>query len=74
MGSIRGVILLVAHEWSGFDANTDGTSLMGTRMERTNGANEKRGYRRHLRGRTALQANLSLHPTIPGRCPGIKAC
>ena len=25
--------------------------------------------RRHLRGRTALQANLSLPPAIPGRCP-----
>ena len=34
MGSIRDVILLVAHEWSGFDANTDGTNLMGMRMER----------------------------------------
>ena len=29
------------------------------------------GYRRHLRGRIALQANLSLPPTIPGRCPGL---
>ena len=27
------------------------------------------GSRRHLRGRIALQANLSLPPTIPGRCP-----
>ena len=26
---------------------------------------------RHLRGRTALQADLSLPPTIPGRCPGL---
>ena len=61
MGSIRDVILLVAHEWSGFDANTDGT----------NGANEKRGYRRHLRGRIALQAIIfSLHAN-PGRCPGL---
>ena len=29
------------------------------------------GYRRHLRGRIAFQANLSLPPTIPGRCPGL---
>ena len=28
-------------------------------------------HARHLRGRTALQAKLSLLPTIPGRCPGI---
>ena len=29
------------------------------------------GFRRHLRGRIAFQANLSLPPAIPGRCPGL---
>ena len=29
------------------------------------------GSRRHLRGRIALQANLSLPSAIPGRCPGL---
>ena len=29
------------------------------------------GFHRHLRGRIAFQANLSLPPAIPGRCPGI---
>ena len=30
------------------------------------------GFRRHLRGRIAFQANLSLPPAIPGRCPGVR--
>ena len=46
-------------------------SLAGPRAMRSLCFQPVCGSRRHLRGRTALQANLSLPSAIPGRCPGL---